>query len=263
MSARRLQSTVRRRRGPTGLFCALILLAATGCGHYPVRPAAEATGQSPLQQWTEEELTPYLAEQFARHPRFKGEPVVLVRLQGSDISPEIDNLTRSLRDQIRDVLLSTPGVRLPWQPQRREDRHHRRPEGVDCRRSRDADYYIGIEIGPTANDRFRVSVRALDVRAGEWVSGFGKRWMGPLTNSELAALRESRADESLRGLRVLPFGSGQSDLAAAYLANNLSCLLRRQAEADLLLYVESGKTGPKGLDTLLRLVGNNLSRTSR
>ncbi len=250
----------RRRTGPKGLFWGLLLLALTGCGHHAVRPAIDASGQSPLQRWTGDELAPYLAQQLARHPRFKGEPVVLVRLPGSDISPEIDNLTRSLRDQIRDVLLSTPGVRLPWQSRGRAQQHHRRPDGVDCRKSRDADYFIGVEIGPTANRQYRVSVRALDARAGEWVSGFGKSWVGLLTAGELAALRQSRGDESLRGLRVLPFGPGQSDLAAAYLANNLSCLLRQQAEADLLLFVEPGETGPKGLPTLLRLVGNNLSR---
>ena len=247
------------RRLPGLLFC-LIVLSVTGCVNSPVRPVPETASQSPLQQWTEEELAPYLAQQFTRHPRFKGEPVVLVRLQGPDISPEIDNLTRGLRDQIRDALLSTPGIRLPWQPQRRQEQHHRRPQGVHCRQGPDADHFIGIEIGPTANDQFRVSVRALDVRAGEWVSGFGKSWVGPLTASELLALGESRADESLRGLRVLPFDSGQSDLAAAYLANNLSCLLRQQAEADLLLYVEPNQTDKKGVDTLLKLVGNNLSR---
>ncbi len=257
-----LRSKPARRRplGPKGLVWGLILLAVTGCGHQPVRPPVDASGQSPLQRWTGDELAPYLAQQLARHPRFKGEPIVLVRLQGSDISPEIDNLTRSLRDQIRDVLLSTPGVRLPWQSRGRAQQHHRRPDGVDCRKSRDADYFIGVEIGPTANGQYRVSVRALDARAGEWVSGFGKSWVGPLTAGELAALRQSRADESLRGLRVLPFGPGQSDLAAAYLANNLSCLLRQQAEADLVLYVEPGEPGPRGLAALLRLVGNNLSR---
>lgn len=247
------------RRLPGLLFC-VIVLSMTGCVNSPVRPASEAANESPLQRWTEAELAPYLAQQFARHPRFKDEPVVLVRLQGPDISPEIDNLTRSLRDQIRDALLSTPGIRLPWQPQRHQERHHRRPQGVHCRQGPEADYFIGIEIGPTANGQFRVSVRALDVQAEEWVSGFGKRWVGPLTASELLAMGESRADESLRGLRVLPFGPGQSDLAAAYLANNLSCLLRQQAEADLLLFVEPGQTDQKGVGTLLKLVGNNLSR---
>ena len=77
---------------------------------------------------------------------------------------------------------------------------------------------MGIDIGRSGNEVFRVSVRALDVQAGEWVSGFGKHWVGPLSADERLALAESRTDESLRGLRVLPFGSGQSDLAAAYLA---------------------------------------------
>ena len=94
------------------------------------------------------------------------------------------------------------------------------------------------EITRTTTAQFRVSVRALDVQAGEWVSGFSRNWSGSLTSAELRALQERRTDESLRGLRVLPFSTGQTDLAAAYLANNLSCLLRQQDVEDLTIRVE-------------------------
>ncbi len=59
---------------------------------------------------------------------------------------------------------------------------------------------------------------------------------------------------------MLPFSSGHPDLAATYLANNLSCLLRQQDEDDLVIYVESLRSDQPGLRTLLSLVGNNLSR---
>jgi hypothetical protein len=209
------------------------------------------------------ELTPYLAEQLAEHPRFKGETIALVRLEGPDIMPEIDGLTSTLRDQIRDGLLATtPGVRLPWEPRQLPEQHHRRLDAVQCRRMREASYFVGIEIKQTIGGRYRVSVRALDVDAEEWVGGFGKSWTGSLTASEVRVLHETRTDESLRGLRVLPFDTGQPDLAAAYLANNLSCLLRQQDEQDLVLYVESPPSDQAGLRTLLGLIGNNLSRYS-
>ena len=100
------------------------------------------------------------------------------------------------------------------------------------------------------------------MRAGEWVSGFTRQWSGDLTASEMRALQTRRTDESLRGLRVLPFSSGQSDLAATYLANNLSCLLRRQDVEDVRIKVDVNKTDDARLRTLLGLVGNNLSRYS-
>ena len=81
-------------------------------------------------------------------------------------------------------------------------------------RIRDANYYIGIEITRSTGSEHRVAVRALDVQAGEWVSGFSQHWSGDLTAAELRALQVRRTDESLRGLRVLPFSAGQTDLAA-------------------------------------------------
>jgi len=242
----------------TVLLVTVGLLLVPGCAQQPTRQVAGEA--SSLQHWIDTELAPYLAEHLGRHPRFKGESVILVSLDGSDIEPDIDGLTRSLRDRLMDSLLSEATVTLPWQPQQPPSQHHRRLDQVQCGRIRDADYYIGIEITRTATAQYRVSVRALDVRAGEWVSGFGKSWSGALTPGEVHALQERRTDESLRGLRVLPFSSEHPDLAAGYLANNLSCLLRQQDEEDLVIYVESLKSNQPGLRTLLSLVGNNLSR---
>ena len=240
------------------LLITFSVLISTGCTQQPVRPVQG--DDSSLQHWVHTELTPYLKEQLGGHPRFKGEPVIIVRLDGADIQPDIDGLTRSLRTRIMDSLLADATVRLPWQPRQQPAQHHRRLDQVQCGRIRDANYYVGIEITREATAQYRVSVRALDVRAGEWVSGFGKHWSGALSSSELHALQERRRDEALRGLRVLPFSSEHPDLAATYLANNLSCLLRQQDEEDLVIYVESLKTDQSRLRTLLRLVGNNLSR---
>jgi len=240
------------------LFAILGLLLAAGCNQSQLRPDQDK--QSSLQAWADTELAAYVSQQLAQHPRFKGEPVIIVRLDGDDIQPDIDGLTRNIREQLMDSLLKTPGIHLPWQPQQRQAEHHRRLDRVQCGRRRDASYFIGIEIARTVGTQFRVSVRALDVKAGEWVSGFGHHWSGHLTGSELRALQVRRADESLRGLRVLPFSEAQPDLAAAYLANNLSCLLRQQDVEDLKIRVEPLASDQTQLRTLLGLIGNNLSR---
>ncbi|MDX2456650.1 MAG: hypothetical protein QNL87_04000 [Gammaproteobacteria bacterium] len=240
------------------LFVILGLLLLAGCSQNPLRPDHDS--QSSLQGWVDTELAPYVSQQFGQHPRFKGEPVIVVRLSGDDIQPDIDGLTRNIRDQLMDILLKTPGVHVPWQPQQQQAQHHRRLDQVQCGRRRDASYFIGIEITRTATAQYRLSVRVLDVNAGEWVSGFSHHWSGPLTASELRALQVRRTDESLRGLRVLPFSAGQPDLAASYLANNLSCLLRQQDVEDLKIKVEPLASEQSQLRTLLGLVGNNLSR---
>ena len=240
------------------LMALLVLLLATGCSQHALRPAQGET--SSLHKWVDRELVPYVSQQLGQHPRFRGEPVIIVRFDGDDIQPDIDGLTRSIRDQLMDSMLNTPGVNVPWQPQQQPERHHRRLDQVQCGRIRDASYYIGIEISRTTTAQFRVSVRALDVQAGEWVSGFSRNWSGSLTAAELRALQMRRTDESLRGLRVLPFNAGQTDLAAASLANNLSCLLRLQDAEDLKIRVETPGSASKQLRSLLGLIGNNLSR---
>ena len=237
-----------------------VLLIAVGCAHQPSSSLPEYSRESTLQPWVENELAPYLAEQLSSHPRFRGEPVILVKLEGPDIQPEIDGLTRAIRLQVRGALLNTAGVTLPWRPRQREQRHHRRLDRVNCHNIHEANYYIGIEITETIGGRFGVSVRALDVQAREWVSGFGKSWRGGLTAREHRALEQLQPDEAVRGLRVLPFEPGQTDLAADYLANNLSCLLRQTQEEELVVYVETPGREPPFLAGTLKLIGNNLSR---
>ena len=236
----------------------LLLLLVAGCSQQPLRSGQHAP--SSLQDWVRTELAPYVSQKFGQHPRFKGEPVIIVRLDGDDIQPDIDGLTRNIRDQLMDGLLKTPGVHMPWQPQQQQAQHHRRLDQLQCGGLRKASYFIGIEVVRTATAQFRVSVRTLDVQAGEWVSGFSQHWSGSLTAAELRALQQRRTDESLRGLRELPFSAGQSDLAATYLSNNLSCLLRQQDAEDLKIKVQTGTSKTPQLHTLMHLISNNLSR---
>ena len=244
--------------GYRALIALLLLLLATGCSQQPLRPGPGAG--SSLHEWVDTSLAPYVSQQLGQHPRFRGEPVIIVRLDGDDIQPDIDGLTRSIRDQLMDSMLTTPGVNVPWQPQQQPARHHRRLGQVQCGRIRDASYFVGIEITRTATAQYRVAVRALDVQAGEWVSGFSHHWSGSLTTAELRALQERRTDESLRGLRVLPFSAGQPDLAATYLANNLSCLLRDNSGEERLVHLTLPDTDDRQLRTTLELVGNYLAR---
>ena len=242
------------------LLLSVVLAAVSGCNRYQIRPVAVAQDPSTLDRWLESDLVPYLTQQLSDHPRFRQEPVVLVKLNGDDIQPEIDRLTQGLRLRLRDALLATQGVNLAWEPSRKGDIHHRRLASIDCRNTQRARYYIGIEISPLVSGSYRVSVRALDIDERRWVSGFGKSWQGPLTPGEQQALAELGIDEALRGLRMLPFHADQMDLAADYLANNLECLLRQQERDELLVYVEQKKSSLPVLSRLLGMIGSHLSR---
>ena len=238
----------------------ILLFMLTGCvqqQHVFEQPGGDSAD---LMTWLEQDLSPYLAEKMARDPRFRDQSIMLVKLNGSEIQPEIDKLTRYIRQQIKEDLLDTPGIHLPWQPMRDLPKHHRRLSQIHCRTSSNADYYIGVEITSILSNRYQVSVRALDMSEHRWLNGFGMSWQGQLNLEERRALSSLSVDESLRGLRSLPFTAGQIDMAADYLANNVSCLLQQQDEDQLLIHVQPADDRPAYMDSLLKLVANNLSR---
>ncbi|MCP4996493.1 MAG: hypothetical protein GY934_22360 [Gammaproteobacteria bacterium] len=242
------------------LIISLFSILIVGCQHQPQRNKVDSEADSGLNQWVENQLVPYVTTQLSQHSRFKGESVILVKFRGQDLQPEIDQLTSGIRRQLRDAMLAAPGINIPWRPNSREPQHHTRLSSAACSDQRKAAYYLALEITPQPNGEYALSIRALDIAAREWVSGFGISWRGQLTSMEQQALVQGESDESLRGLRALPFGQSQSDLAANYLANNLSCLLQQQDQQQLTIKIEPADGDKGDLKTLLALIGNNLSR---
>lgn len=241
------------------LCCALVL---TACASPP--PSGKHSSSPELSQWVDTELLPYVAKHLGQHPKFKHQPVLVVSIQGDDIQPEIDNLTRYIRNQIMETLLDTPGANLLWHPTIRPWQHHRYLADLSCGEFNQARYYIGVDIHNSPLDStVEVSVRALDVHEKKWVSGFHQSWRGQLTPVQQEALSQRYKDEYLRGLRPLPFTADQPDLLASYLAHNLNCLLRHsQTSEEILIYAGP----PQNSDlpyfrTALELVDNYLGRS--
>ncbi len=241
--------------------CAALLLLAwlqSGCVSTP--PSGTATAPAPtLDQWLDRQLAPYLASVIATHPRLRDETFAVVRMRGGDIQPRIDGLTASLRRRLTDTLAAAPGVHMAWLPSA-DARHHRKLQGADCADSLRADFFIGIESSAEPGGRRRVAVRLLDAADGSWVDGLGARWYGVLRPAQHAALATEEADELLRGLRMLPFTAAQPDLAAAYFANNLSCLIRQRGLSEARVHVPATQSGPPPLPTVIALLDNYLSR---
>jgi hypothetical protein len=218
------------------------------------------TGESELDSWVDTVLAPYLIEQLGSHPRFKGEPVMLVSMRGDDVQARVDGLTEHVRERLTGRLLTAPGIHLPWRPSRDLPRHHRQVLDSNCRSGEQVQYYVGIEALGGDDRTLRLSVRALDLGDGQWVGGFGLNWQGRMTREEARSLAQDSVDESLRGLRLLPFDGGQPDLAAAYLANNLACLLRQQGVDDGMILVDHGDPGNSTSGRVFALLGNYLAR---
>jgi hypothetical protein len=245
------------------MIALIIWLGLSACaGHrepLEIDPYAEQTS---LNVWLETSLIPYLLQQLDQHPRFRGQPFLLVRMQGENVLPRIDDLTDQIRQKITDALLKKSGLDLAWRPAVQPWQHHQRLEDISCGDYRKVRYFVGIDVGLSGEKRkIYVKVRALNLAEQKWVSGFGKSWQATPTREQLEALAREHPDEYLRGLRPLPFSSGQPDMLAAYLARNLSCLLRQGEADDLVVHVAAPAANtPKIFKTMLKLVGHYLTR---
>jgi hypothetical protein len=241
----------------------LIWLGIAACAGHPQSHAIDpVAGQSSLDFWLEESLIPYLLQQLVQHPRFKGQPVLLVHMQGENILPRIDDLTKQIRHKIHDALLKKSGLNLAWRPAIQPWQHHQSLEDITCDDYNTVRYYIGIDTGLSQVQRkLYVKVRALNLSENKWVSGFGKSWTGTPSRDQLDALAREHPADYLRGLRPLPFSDRQPDMLAAYLARNLSCLLRQGETDDLVVHVAPpAPNTPAMIKTALDLVGKYLTR---
>ncbi len=248
----------------------IVLLAVVGglmhlaacAGHRPHRGADRIIDEQSLAEWLDETLIPYLRQQLGQHPRFKGQPLMLVRMQNDNVKPHIDELTDHIRTRIVDALLAEPGLDLYWRPATRPHQHHQRLTDIRCGENRKINYYIGIDCRLTLDEQqLEVRVRALNLAERKWVSGFGRSWQGRPTAAQRAALKREHPDAYLRGLRPLPFTDNQPDLLASYLARNLSCLFQQGEADDLLVHVaEPSAASPAFFKTTLKLVGKYLAR---
>ena len=242
------------------LFC--IWLGVSACAAHREAGRLELDDRpSSLNQWLEDTLIPYLVQQFEHHPRFRGQPLLLVRLQGENIMPNIDELTEQIRQKITDAMISRSGLNLVWRPAVQPWEHHQRLTDISCADRHQAHYYVGIDVGLSkTSGLLYVKVRALNLTEQKWVSGFGKTWRGKPTKAQLASLAREHPDKFLRGLRPLPFTDGQADMLADYLSHNLSCLLRQNDADDLVVHVAPPDAGtPVMFKTALKLVARYLA----
>ncbi len=246
-----------------GVPLTLLLVVLSACVAQPT--AVDGKAPRDLNRWVDEQLVPYVVEQLSAHPKFKGEPLLLVSMKGADVQVEIDELTQHIRARLMDALLQAPGVNLVWQPAASPWRHHRRLDELQCGELRSVRYYVGLDVGLSSlDDALEVSLRALDPQERSWASGFHLAWRGQATPTQRRALSRYRKDDALRGLRPLPFTAEQPDLLAAYLAHNVSCLLRHRKTMDeVVIYAEHPVTEtPPFFRTTLDLVDNYLTRFS-
>ena len=218
--------------------------------------SVEAARKPSVHSWVEYDLTPFVIEQLATHPRFKGQLVRFVVFEDGNPAPRSNALALSLRDQLADAVIDAPGVRVGWLNTSNDKPRSQAP--IDCTRDT-VHYFIGLEISDAGNGNYKVDLRALDLEERSWVAGFSRSWKGSFSNFEYRTYRHIERDKSFLGQRTVPFRVTQPDLLAAYLAHELGCAILRQQSGEYRVTLDTNDEKISSLDGLVELVSNNLS----
>ena len=184
-----------------------------------------------LDQWFDAELLPAVNDRLQNHPRFKGQTVMFVVIDGNEPASVSNELALSLRDRLLNAALDTGIIRVAW---RQGSAANSINGSADCRRET-VNYYIGVEVAERLDRRYEIRVRAMDLDDGSWVGGFGNTWQGSLSRLQQQALRDKAVDASFLGARDVPFTGSQTDLLAKHLAHELSCALSGQTSGEYVL----------------------------
>ncbi|MFQ5634559.1 MAG: hypothetical protein ACE5G3_04410 [Gammaproteobacteria bacterium] len=233
----------------------LLLLGLTAVGCVTASAIANARGTD-LIGWTDRQLIPHVTDRLTEHPRFRGETVVFIALEGGAPAPVTNALVLALRDRLVDAIIDAPGVSIGRQT--RHDAAQPDAAHVDC--TRDAvHYYFGLEAVRLVDGRHRVTLRILDVEDQSWVSGVGKTWEGRLTSAQRRAFEQRRTDADFLGDRDVPFSASQTDMLAAHLAHDLACALARQTRDGYTIAATSPADSASPLAGIIELVRNNLA----
>lgn len=184
-----------------------------------------------LDLWFDAELLPAVNDRLQNHPRFKGQTVMFVVIDGNEPASVSNELALSLRDRLLNAALDTGNIRVAW---RQGSAANSISGGADCRRDT-VNYYIGVEVAEQLDRRYEIRVRAMDLDDGSWIGGFGNTWRGSLTRLQQQALQDKAVDSSFLGARDVPFTRSQTDLLAKHLAHELSCALSGQTSGEYVL----------------------------
>ena len=236
-----------KRTIASGLVLAILMVGFLGCAGGPIRPAEPEPIY--LDTWLEEDAFDKIVEHLRTNSYMKDLPFIIVRAKGEavgqNISQQIDSLTEEVRDRLVSLLLEYPEIKLIRRhPVSVLDRPYKLQE-LKCDGFVEHKMLLTIDIkrlGRVDDNLARVNIRAIDLKKGNWITGFSLHNKVVLTRQQRRDLAALHRDEYLRGLKYVPFLEPQRDEMAAYLARNLSCIFREAYTGnDMKVFVDSSK----------------------
>ncbi|MFH1885408.1 MAG: hypothetical protein ABIM40_01810 [Pseudomonadota bacterium] len=170
--------------------------------------------------------------------------IVGAKEDGDQMSPEIDGLTREIRDQLTRKLRGDPTIKLVT---RRPVEVLERPQELqylDCGEYADTSLYLCIRVKAKSGNRADVEFFALDLKSSQApvIQGFSVYTKEPvsLARDQAQMLAARKSDQQLKGLEYLPFTPEEMNKTGAYLARNLTCRYRdAYPQGDFTFYVDT------------------------
>lgn len=165
-----------------------------------------------LGRWLDSDVLPELGETLGEHPRFKGETIRVVSLDGGQPTDHASRLHQAVQAHLTQNLLRKPGVRIAWTD---------RPE-TGCGVRTPPAYLLGVEIERDGAYDYRLNIRMIDVAESIWVSGVSYSWQGRLTGTEQTALRQA-VHTAPQGTVDSPMPASSSREIAEIMHRHLRC----------------------------------------
>lgn len=207
------------------LFVLLVfVLGAPAFAGSPRGSSGELFGGE-LGRWLENDAIPELSTLVGKHPRFRGEQIRVVSMEGGRPALGSNQLSAAVRDQLTHRLTRIKNVRVAWQT-----------TATRCGVPRHTPYLLGVEITSESRSRSLVTIAMVDVEEGIWVSGGYLQWRGTLTQQERDALARMVA-VAPAGTIEAPLAGGRHKQITAVLLSNIECSLRGGLDGSVQIVV--------------------------
>lgn len=164
-----------------------------------------------LGRWLDIDAGPRLLETLSTHPRFRGEAIRIVAMDGGKVSATSNRLVDAVRGTLTRELLDKPGVHIAWDN-----------ASEDCQPRREPNYLLGIDIKDAGSRKHQLTLSMVDVNEGVWVAGINLSWRGRLNTTQRRALASPMINQS-PGSIGNPLAAHASDQIARQLSSDALC----------------------------------------
>ena len=244
-----------KRNIAIGLSLVLLIVGFYGCAGPQLTRPVEKRPVS-LDTWLNNKGLSQVVEALKSNSFIKGRPFTIAKGKGEavgeSISNQIDLLTEGLRDRLISLCLQYPEIKVVRRhPVSVQDRPYRLHE-LKCGAFTEYEVLLVVDIiryGRLDDDLVIISIKAIELKTGNWVPGLSLRKEVSLTPEQSRDLNTVHPDEYLQGTKYVPFLQSQGAEMAAYLAKNLSCVFREaRGEKEIKIFVDASKVKGRNKD---------------